>query len=330
MPATNSRRRPSRSAARPARSRNPPNISVYALRIQERFCSENPRSILIVGSATLTTVVSRMTMNWAIATTASTALGLSRETRPLAGRAGALASMVFSLKRLLVSSHHRIQAIELPTAIAGRHPLCGLLCSSQATSEQRAGADDPQPDGDGEAEHRVLWACASVECDSGADHGDRQPYEERDEQIRCHRQPVLRRGGFEHEAGRSFEEGSRARADQGATGQKQREARSECARRSRAARDRAAWRSCRASARARPAGGPLTAEPQRPRRTPGTASRRTMRAKDGAAWQPGRARPDPRRVHSPRRLQGWLLPPGPQCLPNVTESSPDSQLWQLL
>ena len=63
MPAMNSRRRPSRSAARPPSSRKPPNISVYAFRIQERLCSENPTSRLIVGSATLTMLASRMTMN---------------------------------------------------------------------------------------------------------------------------------------------------------------------------------------------------------------------------------------------------------------------------
>jgi len=63
MPAMNSRRRPSRSAARPPSSRNPPKISVYAFRIQERLCSENPTSRLIVGSATLTMLASRTTMN---------------------------------------------------------------------------------------------------------------------------------------------------------------------------------------------------------------------------------------------------------------------------
>ncbi len=63
IPAMNSRRRPSRSASRPPSSRKPPNISVYAFRIQERLCSENPTSRLIVGSATLTMLASRITMN---------------------------------------------------------------------------------------------------------------------------------------------------------------------------------------------------------------------------------------------------------------------------
>ena len=89
MPAMNSRRRPSRSARRPPSSRKPPNISVYAFRTHERLCSEKPTSSLIVGSATLTTVASRTTMNCATATSTRTAFGSTRE----AGRgAGATAS----------------------------------------------------------------------------------------------------------------------------------------------------------------------------------------------------------------------------------------------
>src|SRR5262249_34403945 len=68
----------------------PRNISVYEFRTQVRFCSENPRTRLIVGSATLPMLASRMTMNWATATTASTAFGLTLEPlRPTAGAAAA-------------------------------------------------------------------------------------------------------------------------------------------------------------------------------------------------------------------------------------------------
>ena len=72
-------RRPSWSASRPSSNKKPPNISVYAFRIHARFACEIPRSRLIVGSETLTMLASRMTMNWATATTASTALGSTRE-----------------------------------------------------------------------------------------------------------------------------------------------------------------------------------------------------------------------------------------------------------
>ena len=63
MPIRKMRRRPSRSAARPPRSRNPPNTSAYALITHCRFSCENPRSVWIDGSATFTTAMSRTTMN---------------------------------------------------------------------------------------------------------------------------------------------------------------------------------------------------------------------------------------------------------------------------
>ena len=64
-PNRNRRLRPSRSPARPPRSRKPPKTSVYALTIHWRFASERLRSFWIDGSATFTTVPSSTTMNWA-------------------------------------------------------------------------------------------------------------------------------------------------------------------------------------------------------------------------------------------------------------------------
>ena len=64
VPARKIRRRPSRSAARPPSRRKPPKTSAYALMTHCRFCSENPRSTWIEGSATFTTAMSRTTMNW--------------------------------------------------------------------------------------------------------------------------------------------------------------------------------------------------------------------------------------------------------------------------
>jgi len=56
------RLRPSRSAARPPRSRKPPNVRAYALSTHCRFDCEKFRSLWIDGSATLTIETSRMTM----------------------------------------------------------------------------------------------------------------------------------------------------------------------------------------------------------------------------------------------------------------------------
>src|SRR3954470_8733401 len=71
MPTRNSRRRPSRSAARPPRSRKPPKNRAYALITHWRFSWENPRSILIEGNATFTIAMSRTTMNWTALRSAS-------------------------------------------------------------------------------------------------------------------------------------------------------------------------------------------------------------------------------------------------------------------
>jgi hypothetical protein len=79
IPATKSSRRPSRSASRPPSSRNPPKISVWAFSTHKRFCSEKPRSPLMVGNATFTTVASSTTMNRATATSVRTAFGSTPE-----------------------------------------------------------------------------------------------------------------------------------------------------------------------------------------------------------------------------------------------------------
>src|SRR4051794_3997485 len=114
MPAMNRRLLPSRSASRPPSSRNPPNISVYAFRTQVRFCSEKPRSILIVGSATLTTVASRTTMNCATATSARTAFGSTREAGRATGGPAAAGFIVISSASSRRSSVRRL----LPVAPA--------------------------------------------------------------------------------------------------------------------------------------------------------------------------------------------------------------------
>src|SRR3954449_4374964 len=69
MPIRNSLRRPMRSAARPPRSRKPPNIRVYALTIHCSCSVVRSRSVWIDGRATLTIVASSTTMNWAKQTT---------------------------------------------------------------------------------------------------------------------------------------------------------------------------------------------------------------------------------------------------------------------
>ena len=70
-PARKIRLRPSRSAARPPRSRKPPKTSAYALMTHCRFCCENPRSTWIEGNATFTIAMSRTTMNWTTLSSAS-------------------------------------------------------------------------------------------------------------------------------------------------------------------------------------------------------------------------------------------------------------------
>jgi hypothetical protein len=73
-PDTKIRRRPSRSAARPPSSSRPPNASVYAVMTHCRSPIPKWRSAWIVGSATFTTVMSRITMNCARQRTMSAAM----------------------------------------------------------------------------------------------------------------------------------------------------------------------------------------------------------------------------------------------------------------
>src|SRR5262249_12488845 len=69
-PTRKTRRRPSRSAARPPSRRKPPNAIAYAVMTHCRFSCENFRSFAIDGSATLTIETSRIVMKNAVATTA--------------------------------------------------------------------------------------------------------------------------------------------------------------------------------------------------------------------------------------------------------------------
>ena len=63
MPIRKIRRLPRRSPARPPRRRKPPKVMAYALTIHCSPSVEKPRLRWIDGSATLTMVASRMTMN---------------------------------------------------------------------------------------------------------------------------------------------------------------------------------------------------------------------------------------------------------------------------
>jgi len=64
-PAIKSLRLPYRSPIRPPSSKNPPNVSEYALMIHCRFCVDNPRSFCIDGKAIFTIEKSNTTINWA-------------------------------------------------------------------------------------------------------------------------------------------------------------------------------------------------------------------------------------------------------------------------
>ena len=70
-PSIRMRRRPSRSAARPPRSKNPPNVSAYAVTTHCRLVWEKCRSRPIVGSETLTIVRSMTVMKNATASSAN-------------------------------------------------------------------------------------------------------------------------------------------------------------------------------------------------------------------------------------------------------------------
>src|SRR4029079_3728498 len=71
VPVMNTRRRPSRSAARPPSSKRPPKLSRYALSTHWRSLGAKLRSAPIDGSATTTMAESRMTMKNAVHSRAS-------------------------------------------------------------------------------------------------------------------------------------------------------------------------------------------------------------------------------------------------------------------
>jgi len=77
-PAISSRRRPSRSPARPPSSSSPPKTSVYEFMTQASPVVEKPRSSRIRGSATFITVASRTIINWQVSRAASTSPGRCR------------------------------------------------------------------------------------------------------------------------------------------------------------------------------------------------------------------------------------------------------------
>src|SRR6516164_2614391 len=70
-PSIRIRRRPSRSAARPPSSKNPPNASAYAVTTHCKLVSEKCRSRPIVGNDTLTIVRSMIVMKYATANSAN-------------------------------------------------------------------------------------------------------------------------------------------------------------------------------------------------------------------------------------------------------------------
>src|SRR3954470_21148796 len=64
-PTMNTRRLPNRSAARPPSRRKPPNAITYAFTTHGKFCSEKPRPLPMLGSATFTIDASKTTTNCA-------------------------------------------------------------------------------------------------------------------------------------------------------------------------------------------------------------------------------------------------------------------------
>ena len=79
MPATNTRRRPRMSPARPPSSSRPPNASVYPFITQDRLAGLKRSPAAMCGSAMFTTVMSRITMSWAASMTIRATPGLLRE-----------------------------------------------------------------------------------------------------------------------------------------------------------------------------------------------------------------------------------------------------------
>src|SRR6478672_13469625 len=74
------------------------------------------------------------------------------------------------------------------------------LRAIQPTYQESPRTGHARADEDREGEEGVGWACASVERDSSADHGNRKSYKEGDEQVRVRREAVLGRRCSEHEA----------------------------------------------------------------------------------------------------------------------------------
>ena len=103
--ATNTRRCPKWSAARPPSMRKPANVIAYALTIHWRSLGEKPRLDWMDGSATLTMLRSRMTMN--CATQQTTRIHPVRERRPLF--AGSVVERAGAAGRAFVSVKDRLQ-----------------------------------------------------------------------------------------------------------------------------------------------------------------------------------------------------------------------------
>ena len=101
MPAMNIRRRPIRSPSAAAVSRNAANGSVYALTNHCRSVSEAPSSVLITGSAVVTTRLSSVTMNIGMPTAIRTAASDRAAARPGAAATG-VAVVVMAMLPLVV------------------------------------------------------------------------------------------------------------------------------------------------------------------------------------------------------------------------------------
>lgn len=126
----------------------------------------------------------------------------------------------------------RVYQARAPSAWSTTHlsrRRCGLrslVRAARSAPEQRPSRDgNAQPDEDGEPEHGVGCAYALVECDASPDHGDREPYVERDEQIRCHGEAVCGRARLEHDPGGPLEHRTGPSADQRTADQEERQVR---------------------------------------------------------------------------------------------------------
>jgi hypothetical protein len=101
VPPMNTRRLPSRSAARPPSSRNPPKKSAYALITHWRFSCEKPRSTWIEGRATFTIAMSSTTMNCTAQRSASASHFRSAEASIVSPFLACLSSRLHKLHDLL-------------------------------------------------------------------------------------------------------------------------------------------------------------------------------------------------------------------------------------